>query len=292
MVVGARGKAVAALMLLLALMLAGCSGKGNSPSSTSSSTPASGSATAHTPGATPAPSSSATSSPTTSPSSSSPPPHTNHAPVVRAFSASRANATTLRFTFAMNGSDPDGDTLTWSLDPTGNGTRAAAGSQLPATAVFTYAAVGNYTATFAVSDGALTATQTLRVNATLNGTAVLFTFSAATTAPANPLMLNLPTGSQGAEACAGFQAQMSGEDCVYTPLAATLVGHPFVATSSAGTAALEFWDGCGGGAKNKAVGNQFVTGSTQRGTVPAGARCAILWEGGAGKTGTLTLVVS
>ncbi len=62
--------------------------------------------------------------------------------------------------FTLDGSDADGDNLTWSL--TINGTETANGSALPAAANFTFG-IGNHTVVLTVSDGALTAMANLTI---------------------------------------------------------------------------------------------------------------------------------
>ncbi len=66
----------------------------------------------------------------------------------------------LNVTFTVDGSDVDGDALTWALDADGDAVADATGTglDLPASVTYSYVAAGVYTATFSVSDGQATTT--------------------------------------------------------------------------------------------------------------------------------------
>lgn len=76
--------------------------------------------------------------------------------------------------FTLNGTDPDGDNVTWTLH-FGDNTTAANGTTLPASVNHTYAAPGNYSANLTVSDGNLTNSYTVNVTAVSSAVAVSFT---------------------------------------------------------------------------------------------------------------------
>jgi PKD repeat protein len=59
----------------------------------------------------------------------------------------------LKVVFSLDGSDPDGDALSWSLDADGDGTPDATGNSLPKDLSFEYAQLGNYQVKLEVSDG-------------------------------------------------------------------------------------------------------------------------------------------
>lgn len=121
-----------AIVTVVSLALAGCSDGGDQDggSTTSSSSSTGGSS----------------SSTTSSTDSTSAAPAANRAPTGTVSAA--VNGTNA--TFTMNGTDLDGDELTWTLD-FGDGA-AANGTDLPATSQHAYT-VGNYTANLTISDG-------------------------------------------------------------------------------------------------------------------------------------------
>lgn len=118
----------APVLLLIALAFAGCAG-GDDPEPSETTGPSSSTG--------PGGSSSET---TTEPSANQPP--TGSLGV----SVTGSNAT-----FTLTGSDPDNDTLAWSLD-LGDGATAN-GTMFPATVNHTYAAPGNYSANVTITDG-------------------------------------------------------------------------------------------------------------------------------------------
>ncbi|HJQ93605.1 MAG TPA: PKD domain-containing protein [Candidatus Thermoplasmatota archaeon] len=134
-----RNLAFLAVLAVSAMALAGCSGTGDgdgdSTSSSSSSSRSSSSA-----------SSTSRSSSSSSSSSASPVPE-NRAPS----GSMSATVNGTNATFALTGSDPDGDTIVWDLTFGDGGTTN--GTNLPATVTHTYAGAGNFTANFTVTDG-------------------------------------------------------------------------------------------------------------------------------------------
>jgi PKD repeat protein len=128
------------VLLLASLVLSGCSdSKDDEP--------------------TPATSSSSSSSSTITPAP-------NHGPAANLTAAVQQGSVPFNVTFDLAGSDPDGDALTWTFDADGDTTTDEEGSALPSNVTFSYATPGLYNATFTVSDGALIATSTVRINAT------------------------------------------------------------------------------------------------------------------------------
>jgi PKD repeat protein len=146
-----RGLAVA--LLLTAIVVAGCADKGASTSTTSAATSnasgtastthasTSGSATGQGPG----------SSTTTTTSSSAGSAAQDHAPVAQLSLNRTSGAGPLSVSAAVNGTDTDGDALTYVLT-FGDGSANVTGS-LPATAqAHTFTLQGNFTVTLVVSD--------------------------------------------------------------------------------------------------------------------------------------------
>lgn len=139
-----------ALVVLVILLLSGCSGSGNK-SSSSSDSGTSEDFTSDGP-VPPGPSQSG-SSPTTSVG-----PNGNHAPVPSLAASAVAGRAPFNVTFTLDATDQDHDALTWSFDADADGTADMGGTALPATVPFTFTTVGPVNATLTVSDGKQTAT--------------------------------------------------------------------------------------------------------------------------------------
>lgn len=270
-------KGLLAIGLVAILALAGCASKSDTSST---------STTALTP-------THATTATTTAANTTTKAP--NLPPVITAFNATRANATSLRVTFTFGAHDSDGDNLTWHLDPRSNGTAAASGTHLPGNVTFAYAKAGLYNATLTVSDGNATVQKVLAVNAT-GAVPLKVLVTGATTITGNPAMCEpvpgtcSPGPAGGANACSGFDAGKSGQDCVFAAFDAAYAGHRFAVSGTGSQMMVDFWDSC------DPVNGAYVGGGTigmpLTGTIPKGAGCAILWDYAADPMGvTLTLSV-
>ncbi len=173
--------------------------------------------------------------------------------------------------FDINGTDADGDVLSWMLDADGDGVADLNGSALPANATFEYAAAGAYNVTVDVSDGA----NTIQVNITL----VL----SESGPPALPPWVGSGVADGpcpqcrevGANTGAGYRAGVSGLDSVFVALPAEYIGYPFVAKASAGDIDLSFRTACSAGG---AVGDPFAKAGAESGVVPEGAACVLMWN--------------
>lgn len=143
-----RLSALLASLTVLALAFAGCSGDGDGDG-ISTSTSGSASGTGTTSGTSTSTENSTGSSTGSASSTSTGSSADNQAPTGNiSASVNGTNAT-----FTLTGSDPDGDTLVWDLTfGDGNSTN---GTTLPATVNHTYAATGNLTVEFIVTDGDL-----------------------------------------------------------------------------------------------------------------------------------------
>jgi PKD domain len=169
-----RSSALLATLILLALAFAGCAGdkEGSNGSTTSSGT---GSRTSSVTGSTTGASSQTN---TTTPSRQNQPPTGSISAV--------ANGTTV--SFALNGTDVDGDVLTWNLT-FGDGAQAN-GTDLPAALDHVYGDAGNFTANLTISDG--TDNATYSANLTLSGGAASQTVEASWDGPDNAACAGLP----------------------------------------------------------------------------------------------------
>jgi hypothetical protein len=277
-----RLTAVLALACLLALAFAGCSGKDKDGGTSSSSTSSSHSSSSAT---TTSASSSSTSH---SSSSTSTGPQPNRAPTGSI--SALVNGTLA--TFTLNGTDPDGDALTWHLAfGDGNSTN---GTSVPATLDHNYTAPsGNLTVHYTLTDGKSPVTYNVTLNMTGGGAPAFVFTGAVAQSCAGPCELGTPVGSPpiplpGAGGCVDFYADKAGTFCIWTELPAGLVGKAFTLTSTSGDPDAEFFDSCDA-AMGASVGT-FYNAGQEAGAVPAGAGCAIVWEANDGPS-TLTLTV-
>lgn len=137
-------------LALVLVALSGCSDDG--PSEASKLNPSTSTSTT----------TSTTTTQTSQPAPQPEPTPSNTAPSV-VLSASPASGTApLEVVFTLNGTDADGDALTWSLDLDGDGIGDVDGSDLPAQHTATLDA-GNHTATLTVDDGQETATSSVEI---------------------------------------------------------------------------------------------------------------------------------
>ena len=185
----------------------------------------------------------------------------------------------INVTFALNGTDADGDAITWSLDFGDNGT-SANGTSLPANVTHLYAAGGLYNASLSVSDGKNTTVVTLALNIT--GGAPFDQFIASGT----PDLPCAQCSEAGANTGVGYRGGLNELDSWFVEIPAAAAGQLFTATSG-DDVDLSFRDGCDGGA---AIGDPFLAAGDEAGIVPEGALCVLAWNTGApGETITLTI---
>ena len=269
-----RLSALLSSLTLVALLFAGCSGDadgdgGDGTSSSSSSSRASSS--------TGASSSSSSSSTGSASSTSSGAPAENRPPTGSlSVTVEGSNAT-----FGLTGTDPDGDILVWDLS-FGDGS-STNGTTLPANATHAYAAGGNFTANFTVTDGTDPTSYDVLVAIVGSGAgATSFVFIGDVEQDcATQCELGTPVGSPpvplpGAAGCVSFNTDMPGLDCIWTELTPDLVGKAFTLVSTSEDPDVEFFDAC-----DPVMGSSLATfynAGPEAGTVPDGAGCAVLWE--------------
>ena len=90
---------------------------------------------------------------------------TNEPPVPTMEADNVTGAIPLNVTFLLNGTDPEGGNLSWTLS-FGDDSENLTGESLPANATHSYALQGNFTAFFEVSDGVNVANISVAVNVT------------------------------------------------------------------------------------------------------------------------------
>ena len=155
-------------LLVAAIAFSGCIGA-DSPAAQASS-PADSSNTASDASGSDAPTgeSNATSgsdAPSGTPDPSQEPvPKNNTAPNATLEASAVTGVAPLAVTFTVNGTDADGDALSWVLDADGDGSEDANGTAVPATFDYTFDAEGQYTAFLTISDGEANATANVTVS--------------------------------------------------------------------------------------------------------------------------------
>lgn len=261
-------RALLASLLLMTALLAGCSdgggdGDGSETSSSSSSTGSSATSSTGTKSQT----ATSTSSTGTGGPQNGAPTGTVAATVVGAVAA-----------FALTGSDPDGDALTWTLS-FGDGSSPATGSTLPSGVNHTYAD-GNYTAFYNVTDGKATATYnvTVVVAAPSGGTSLTFSGDVANYCSFCTEALGQQDGSEPASPfpSVSWASGDQGIDAIWVQVPAGLIGHAWSATTTGVDVAVASFTACG-------PQGHFIemvdTGAVpETGVVPAGTGCMVLWE--------------
>jgi PKD repeat protein len=158
------------------------------------------------------------------------------------------------FNFTVNGTDADGDNLTWDLDVDGDNESDYNGTDEDFGEVeHNYTKNGTYNVTLVVSDGLLNATANVTINVTSGGGGARFEDS---------VLLPCPT-------CPDITT-----DAVEFELTPDLVGLPFLVESSKGDPDIMFTaEDCDG----DALDHENVNGA-EEGEVPEGAACLIVWE--------------
>ena len=174
--------------------------------------------------------------------------------------------------FTLDGTDADGDNLTWSFDADEDGIFDAEGTELPATVNFTYAAEGVFNATLTVRDSLNETTAALQIDVTAPSVEEGFAgFSYSGYAPAPcPLCLGAPQGS------AGFNAGQDGVDSAWTAIPAAAVGHTAVMTNDWGFVSYHFLDSCE--ATATAIGGSVDEDSGVEVVIPAGTACVQMFD--------------
>ena len=266
------------LLLLLTVAFAGCASKDKGAdgsegdltgsSATSGTKTSSGTGTSSTSGTSTGTTTSGTDAPNTPPTAQ--------------LSAATAEGS-LQVNFTADGSDADGDGLSWTLDY-GDASANETGTAFPQNLTHTYAAAGTFTATLTVSDGRLNATSS--VNVTLAGGAAATQDFEGEWAVGNvdaPAFASIAGGCDAVGPLDGVYMAMFDVD-------AATIGKAYSATIAAVTTGdsivaweVKFLDAdCG------ILEGPYVDGAVPiTGTVPAGAVHAWMSsDGGAQMTGT------
>lgn len=262
-----RNLAVASIAIVL-LLLGGCIG-GEPASSPQNSSDASGNSS--DPGGTGDPGSSDSQTPTGEPTGSSDPstePPVNEAPTANLTASATSGDAPLSVTFTVDGSDPDGDPLSWSLDANGDGTEDANGTTVPADVEFSFSTAGVFNATVNVTDGSLESSAQVSITVT--------------EAPPPPFVITASFDLFDPTARCSFGSEgLGGNWHVYSP---DLTGWTFTVTPAATTWNVNF------------VAPDAVTyvGPTQHntGTVPAGAAEVDICTSAPGAGGTYTFTAT
>lgn len=256
---------ILACLVLATVAFAGCSDQpSDDPASSSTSgSPTSASTT-----------SSSSRSTTTSSTSTSSAAAANHPPVGSL--SVLVNGTSARF--ELNGSDADGDALSWTLE-FGDGNRTN-GTSLPASANHTYASTGNHSATFNLSDGRNTTSYEAVVVVAAQGGG-----SAPLQSVSGGWAIGVADGGASTEIFACGSSPFNEVTHLRFAVEPATVGRPFTATitDASGGASIQDWGiiffeaGCLAFEVVSVTGNGPLTG-----TVPAAAALgAAIATGGA-----------
>ncbi len=257
-------------LLTFAFLLSGCFGGdgdgGSTPSPSPSESPS------------PEPSTSAEPSPT--PTTSAPSP--NRAPTASLSASTEGGALPLLVNFTLDGSDPDGDDLTWSFDADGDGAAEETGEALPADVSFNYTAAGIYNATLNVTDGEAFDEAVVVLNVT------------AATAAGQMVSLSWAVGNGGCGSSYdswAFGTPMAGVLVGEAAVDPLTIGKPYTAeftfedpTGAAGFVGLDFYDSETPPAppeKSLVEGGSFVFAPgpyVVSGTVPEGALYLLAYD--------------
>lgn len=255
-----RGLALGALLLTLAL--AGCSddGDGDGTGTSTSGTPITYGNTSSGASST---SASRSGTSTSSASSSS-----GAADNQRPTGAVSATVSGLNATFALSGSDPNGDAIVWDL-AFGDGATAN-GTTLPATVTHTYAA-GNYTATFTITDGSLQSTQTAVVAIVAAGAGFTGMEISGTVT-----LLCGPCAVESATFCVSLASGQNGLDCSFAEIPPEAVGRPYIVETEDGFIDMSWAAAC----EFMAAETENIDDATTpvEGTVPPGTGCVVVYE--------------
>lgn len=253
-----RGHGVLVGLLVASLALAGCSGSddgdGTATSATDTSTAGSASATT----------TARSSTGTTTSASSTTTAASNRAPTGTV--SVTVNGT--QAVFALNGTDADGDGVTWVL-AFGDGSNET-GTSLPATVDHSYAAAGNYSAQLTLEDGQATAVLNVSVLATAA------TAGGSQTATGSWLQGNVMVGcfADTAFGMPNYPAELDGVLYASFAIDALTYGLPVkIAISSAAVAdspGFTFLDADGG-----ILATGFMSDPPK--TVPEGAATGVFW---------------
>lgn len=284
-----RGWIVA--LLLLTVAFAGCAsddpkdeaGDGTTTATGSSSTSSSSLSGGQSGTTSASQSGSSTQSGTTAPGE-------NHAPtlvITLAAGQSPNGSAPLAVTFLLNGTDADGDALSWTL-AFADGSQNATGAALPAEQNHTFSTEGTYNVTFVVSDGKATVTATYPI-AVLSGGAP---------APA-PIVIagKWNAGSPVAGAYVLYTCEASpadGQDSSFFQVPAEAAGRSFTATVAA-TGPVAEWavfmtnPSCGTADDDYETFSAEGTGEIKGTVLPGWTVGAFSSIGGAQLTATLTI---
>jgi PKD repeat protein len=130
--------------------------------------------------------------------------------------------------FTLDGADPDGDKLTWTLS-FGDNSGDSTGDELPATREHNFTAAGTYNVTLTVSDGKLSTTKTVAVQV-----------DAAGGSGQQQVIKGSFTTSGPYECVLGFQSATSGLTFLRGDVDPSTIGKPFTAKFTSATPAIEY----------------------------------------------------
>lgn len=158
-------RALLAFAFVTAMALAGCAGGGGGADTTGSdgTTGPGGTSKSGTSSGKPTSGAPTSGGPT---SGGSPPPVGDRPPQGSIAASVVKGGVPLAVDFTLDGNDPDGRAVTWTLDVDGDGSADRQGDKLPTVANHTYTTAGVFNVTFRISDGSLSSSFNALINAT------------------------------------------------------------------------------------------------------------------------------
>ncbi len=192
----------------------------------------------------------------------------NTAPVASLVASAVNGTAPLNVTFTLDGSDADGDNLTWTFSV--NGTEIETGDVLPADVSYVFGE-GNHTVTLTVNDG-------VAGNETLH---TIVAADAVTPPPTGPIVdfTGTWTSNGPVECVYGFLADLEGVTFAQTSLPAEASGMPFTADFEGAVPGAYYgisWFSSAGWMSDSEA--DPVLGTSISGAIPGGATTAYFWN--------------
>ncbi len=187
----------------------------------------------------------------------------------------------LTVVFGLNGTDADGDALSWSLDIDSDGLAEYEGSALPSSAEHTFDA-GGYAVTLSVTDGTHVVNVTTNITAfPMEVAASGWTFTGDVDGPCGTRC-----GTVRGHTCEDFMDGTPNGNCVWFEMPEEAIGQSFTIESTAGDPDAQFVETCDFSSNSPVVAAQervqgnhyYAEFGPEAGTVPEDFACVIIWE--------------
>lgn len=199
----------------------------------------------------------------------------NHAPLANLTANVTTGMAPLAINFTLNGTDGDGDALTWVLS-FGDGSVNVTGSSLPASVVHDFGQAANFTVRLEITDGQALVNATLVIAATPPVPEPGFTPIHREGGPA--VLCPQCTNSVAYNTCAGLKAKVNEFDCFFFEVPATSAGHTVTASSDNPYVNVQVMTDCSGEGEGLYRFVDGVGSSPYSFILPAGSGCVLFFE--------------